>query len=829
MTRTSHVVAPVAILTLALSGLGIPAAYAADPVDIDIVSINDFHGRLEAISPAAGAAMLGGMVNSYRAANPNTAFVAAGDLIGASTFTSYIQQDQPTLDALNEIGLDVSALGNHEFDQGRDDLDGRVIPNSDFAWVAANIYDATTGLPAYQQYEIIEFGAVSVAFIGGVTEQLPSLVSPDGIATLSVRPIVPEVNLLADALSDGDPANGEADVVVLMVHEGAATTALSSMTDGSAFGQIVNGANANIDAIISAHTHLRYDYNIPIAGTDRVRPVYSSGQYGEAFANLSIQVDPDTGEILGIDATVSPLTGFTPDPEVAAIVADAVAVARVAGSVKVGDITTDLNRGIQTSASENRGAESTLGNFVADVQLWATGAQGAEVAFMNPGGLRADLKYALNALTPGDGVGLVTYSEAAGVQPFANTLVTMDLTTEQIKQVLEQQWQPAGAARPFLKLGVSSSLIYTYDPTGPAGNRIRSIVVSGVPAEPGQVFTVVANSFLSAGGDNFSAFLGGTNKADSGKIDLQSMVDYFVANPVVSPDGVQRSVGVTLSAPDADGYSAGDSLTLTLSSLLFSRDGIRSGTAVVSADGVELGSAPIDPTIIDTTDEVGRASVTITIPAGTRAGTLPLVVTVPESGTTVTVPIATTFIPQPITSVTAPAISGNGQVGRMLTATGGLWSVDSPTLAFQWLRNGVEIPGANADRYRLVVADAGATITVRVTASATDSLDGSTTSASKSVAKLDSTAVAVSRLLVRSGTPITVTGLVRSEFGVVPTGSVAVFDGRTQVGVGTVGAGGRLTVTVPRLDRGIHLLSVQYLGTEQVNGTTSNPFLVIVW
>lgn len=830
MSRTSRVVAPVAILTLAFSALGIPAAQAADPVVIDVVSINDFHGRLEASAPAAGAAVLGGMVNSFRAANPNTAFVAAGDLIGASTFTSYIQQDQPTIDVMNQIGLDVSALGNHEFDQGRDDVDNRVIPNSNFDWVAANIYDTATGQPAYQEYSIVEFGGVSVAFVGGITEELPSLVSPAGIATLEVRPLVAEVNRVADALSDGNAANGEADVVVLMVHEGAATATLGAMTDDSPFGRIVNGANANIDAIMGAHTHLRYDFDIPIAGTDRTRPVYSSGQYSEAYGRLALSVDPDSGEILSINATVAALTGFAPDPAVAAIVADAVAVARVAGSAKVGDITADFNRGIQTSGSENRGAESTLGNFVADVQLWATQPQGAEIAFMNPGGLRADLKYALNPATPGDGTGVVTFSEAAGVQPFANTLVTMQLTTEQLKAVLEQQWQPAGAARPFLKLGVSNSLDYTYDPAGAAGDRIRSIVVNGAVAAPGEVFTVVVNSFLASGGDNFGAFVGGANKTDSGKIDLQSMVDYFVANPVASPDLTQRSVGVTVSPADADGYSAGDQVTLTLSSLLFTRDGARAGTAVVSSGGVDLGSAVIDPTIVDTTDEVGRAVVTITIPEGTRAGTLPLTVTVPESGTTASVVLTTTFIPEQIVNLTLPTISGTAKAGRVLTATGGTWSVEGPTLAYQWLRNGVAIPGATSATYRVTSADAGASLTVAVTASKVDAVDASATSAAKVVAKLGTTVIAApSQFLLRSGQSFSVSAVVIAEGGLRPTGQVAIFDGSRQVAVGTVGSNGRVTVTVPGLGRGIHLLTARYLGNDQLEGDRSFAVPVLVW
>jgi 5'-nucleotidase len=635
------------------------------PVDIDILSINDFHGRLEAAPPAAGAAVLAGMVDSYRAANPNTVFAAAGDLIGASTFTSFIQNDEPTIDAFNEMGLDASAFGNHEFDQGREDVDNRIVPRANWDYLSANIYDRATGEPAYQQYSLKQFGDVTVGFVGAMTEELPSLVSPAGIASLEVREVVPEVNRVADQLSDGDPANGEADVIVLLVHEGAATPDIASATDDSPFGRIVTGADANIDAIVSGHTHLAYDHEIPIPGTTTLRPVVSSGQYGEKYSHMDLSVDPVTGSILSLSAEVLPLAGaFPPDPEVAAIVADAVAVAQVKGAVKVGEITADFNRASQSGATfaENRGGESTLGNFVADVQQWATADAGSDLALMNPGGLRADLKYASSG--PDDPAGNVTFKEAAGVQPFANTLVTLDLTGTQLKSVLEEQWQPAGSSRPFLKLGVSKALEYTYDPAAAAGDHIDAIYVAGKLVAPSDTFTVTVNSFLAAGGDNFATFAQGTNRADSGRIDLQSMVDYFEANPVASPDYAQRSVGVSLTpAATAEGYAPGDTVTLALSSLLFSNGEPNAGTAVVSAGGVELGRAAIDPTIVDTTDEVGRASVAITIPANTPTGTLVLTVSVPETGTAIDVPIQVVAAPPPAEK---KASSTSGSANKLL-------------------------------------------------------------------------------------------------------------------------------------------------------------------
>jgi 5'-nucleotidase len=636
-------IAAVGALALGLTAFTAARALAAaDPVSIDIVSINDFHGRLEAASPAAGAAVLGGMVDAYRAANPNTLFVSAGDNIGASTFTSFIQDDEPTIDALNAIGLDASSFGNHEFDQGVSDVVDRILPAANWPYLAANLYDRATGTPAFDEYSISEVGGVSVGFIGAVTEELPSLVSPAGIQSIEVRDIPTEVNRVADELSDGDPANGEADVIVLLVHEGAGSPALADATGDTPMGYIVNGVDANVDAIVSGHTHQAYDHSIPIPGTDRSRPVISEGSYGEKYGHLQLSVDPDTGELLSITSEVLPLfDAFPPDPVVAQIVADAVAVADVKGAVKVGEITADFNRAKQTATpSENRGGESTLGNFVADVQLWATQEAGSQLALMNPGGLRADLTYAASG--PGDPDGNVTYKEAAVVQPFANTLVTMELTGAQLKQVLEEQWQPAAASRPILKLGVSTGFEYTYDPTAAAGSHIGTMYLDGHVVDPAASYRVTVNSFLAAGGDNFTTLAEGSDQADSGRIDLQSMVDYFKANPVASPDYGQRAVGVVLSTSSVE---AGSDLTLDLSSLLFSNGEPNEGTAVVSLGDTELGSAAIDPTIVDTTDEVGRASVTVTIPAGTPAGEVALTVSVPETGTSIDVPVTVTAPP----------------------------------------------------------------------------------------------------------------------------------------------------------------------------------------
>ena len=622
--------------------VGITATAA--PVTIDLLGINDFHGRLEASGAVAGAAVLAGAVDSYRAANPNTLFVSAGDNIGATTFTSFIQDDEPTIEALNAAGLDTSALGNHEFDRGRADLDERVLGLADFPYLAANVYDRATGEPAYDPYWVTEVDGIRVGFIGAVTEALPSLVTPAGIATLETRSIVTEVNRFAGQLSDGDDANGEADVIVVLVHEGAAHN--ESLDADPAFNAMLGTISGDVDAIFTGHTHLKYAFLQPVEGwaDGLARPVVQSGQYGENLAHVRLQVDPETGDVVANSAEIVPLAnnGFTPDPEVAAIVADAVAVAKQLGSVKLGDITDDLMRArASNGTSENRGGESTLGNLIADVQLWATSELGTQIAFMNPGGMRTDITYASTGA--GDPDGNVTYQEAANVQPFANTLVTMSLTGEQIVQVLEEQWQPAGAQRPFLKLG-TAGLTYTYDPTAAAGSRITQVWVGDAPLDLTATYRVVVNSFLASGGDNFATLALGADKADSGRVDLQAFVDYLGELSPVSPDLAQRAVGVQVSPAPEGGFLPGDSVTVNLSSLLFSAGEPQGDapTAVLTIDGTEVASAAIDPTVVDTTDEVGRASATFVVPEGAEAGDLEVVVTVPSTGTTTsfTVPVA---------------------------------------------------------------------------------------------------------------------------------------------------------------------------------------------
>jgi 5'-nucleotidase len=519
------------------------------PVDLQLLSINDFHGRLESPSASGGqavggAAQLVGLVDRLRAANPNTAWVSAGDNIGASTFISAIDADNPTIDALNAGGLAVSAVGNHEFDRGLADLSGRVEDRADFPYLAANVYsDDKRVLPGYS---VQRLGGVRVGYIGVVTAQTASLVSPDGIAGVQFRDPVAEANKLATELSDGNEANGEADVLVLLAHEGAAAEHIGSAADLVAdpvFGDFTK-VSAEIDAIFSGHTHQPYAFEVPVPGTTRTRPVIQAEDYGEKLGKAVLTYDPAAGSVTASTAELLPVVGATPDAKVAEIVAAAKANATALGKRPLGRITADVPRGY-TNGTENRGVESVMGNFVADVQLDQTseaGRGGAQIALMNPGGLRADLKYGTD--------GTVTYADAFAVQPFSNDVVTQTLTGAQVKQALEEQWQPDGASRPVLHLGVSKGLTYSYDDKQPRGRRIiaSSLKLNGVTLDPAGAYRVTTNSFLAAGGDNFVTLGKGTDRTTTGDNDLTMLVNYFVAHSPVTADPQPRATAGVLDA-----------------------------------------------------------------------------------------------------------------------------------------------------------------------------------------------------------------------------------------------------------------------------------------
>lgn len=554
--------------------------------DVQVLTINDFHGRIvqERANGYAGAAVLAGAVEKYRQANPNTIFASAGDNIGASAFESFILDDNPTIDALKAATLDVSAVGNHEFDQGFADLTDRVIPRfggEEFA-LGANVYEKGTQTPALEPYtiETTESGA-RIAFIGVVTPSTRTLVNPAGIEDIEFGDMTEAVNREAAKIV----AANEADVIIALVHDGAANGNVATITQPATendFSDFVAGASDDVDAIVSGHTHQTYSHVID------GRPVIQANQYGSTLGTLDIDLGDDN-ELVSITPGVVPLLSpqtsdwaAYPSTTVAPIVKTAADEANVIGQQEVGTISADILRAKLPNGNEDRGSHSSLGNTVADFYLWATsqnpnyGGEDAQIAFMNPGGLRADLVYAPD--------GSVSYREAANVQPFGNTLVTLELTPAQIKAVLEEQWQPDGSTRPKLALGVSRGFTFEYDPNAARGAHITKMTLDGTDLLATDTTTkirVVTNSFLAGGGDNFTTFRSGTVPVDSGQIDLAATIDYF-----------QAIVGPVIPAPVDRAYLVGEQPGAESPEPVFEQPGTNPGGDPGTGPGTNPGTDP---------------------------------------------------------------------------------------------------------------------------------------------------------------------------------------------------------------------------------------------
>ncbi|MFW5473306.1 ExeM/NucH family extracellular endonuclease [Knoellia sp. CPCC 206450] len=836
--------------------IGINTAPATGPVDIQILGTNDFHGRLlnNTGSPfpnEAGAAVLAGAVKQMRSENANTVFAAAGDLIGASTFESFIQKDKPTIDALNAAGLEVSAVGNHEFDQGYDDLLKRVMApydastnpygGAEWKYIGANVTKANA--PSSELLEpswVKEMNGVQVGFIGAVTEHLDELVSPAGIEGVQISDVVAATNAEANALK----AAG-VDVIVLLVHEGAPSTTCATMDDDptSDFGSVITGVNDNVDAIISGHTHLAYDCSFPVAGWAgrpvTERPVVSAGQYGVNLNKLVFTVDNGTGLVQAKTQSIVPLENsagvaqFPVDPATKAVVDDAVAKAGPLGAVPLGKLGAPFNRGkLANGTSENRGQESTLGNLVAEVQRWATPATvgGAQIGFMNPGGLRADM-----AGTGTDYPRVLSYRQAADVQPFANTLVNLDLTGAQIKAALEQQWQPAGAARPFLKLGLSEGFTYTYDPDAAQGSRIKDMWLDGQAIGLGTTYAVTANSFLAAGGDNFNAFSQGTNKQDTGVTDLQAMVDYMAEfagddDPPLVPDYQQHSVGVDFPAAAPSTYVPGDHVRFTLSSLAFSTaPDTKDAQVAVSLGGQSLGTFPVDNTIGTAVfDEYGTATVDVVVPASTTPGTQRLDIVGVQTGTRTSVPFTVVKAGSSVSATAAQITYGaQGSVVATVTPSGATGTV-TVSLGATTLGS-APVSGGTANVALAAKSLEPGTHVLTVDYSGDASHEGSSTTVSVTVVKATATVTATpSPARLQKGKDATTLTIDVTAANVTPTGTVTVVvEGVSRTA--TLSPSGRATVVLgPFASIGTKSIVVTYPGDARVtSGTTTTSVTVV--
>lgn len=539
-------------------------------LEVRMLTLGDFHGNLQStgtrtvngkVYDRGGAEYLSALLDEKRAEHPHTLFVSAGDLIGASPLLSALFHDEPTIEAMNEMGLVLNAVGNHEFDEGKDELlrmqygnrkggdgchpvdgcqDGDPFAGARFQFLAANVVDQNSGKTLLPPYKVVNFKGNRVAFIGMTLKNTPSIVTPSGVAGLEFKDEAETVNALVPQLKQQG-----IESIVVVVHEGGYASGGINACSGAS-GPIVDlvaRLDDEVDAVISGHTHQAYLCQLPNRAGRNVL-VTSGSPYGRFLTDIRLTIDTATRDVVGTQASNAELLfekGVAPkDPAISALIAKYDALAAPLANRVIGTHTDNLSR------SANAAGESFLGDLIADAQLHATQALGygeAVVAFMNPGGIRAELNYAASG-TEGDGN--ITYGEAFTVQPFGNSLVTKTLTGAQIERLLEQQFTGCPNNQPFNRiLQVSRGFTYTWNAAGAACDKIdpASIRLDGVTLDPTAGYRVTMNSFLADGGDLFTVFTEGTDPL-GGALDLDALEAYLnhygSVNPATYPEAGAR-------------------------------------------------------------------------------------------------------------------------------------------------------------------------------------------------------------------------------------------------------------------------------------------------
>jgi 5'-nucleotidase len=510
-------------------------------VDVQLLGINDFHGNIAAPgtitlpggvrTPAGGAEYLATHIKALRKQNRNTLVVSAGDNIGASPLVSGLFHDEPTIEAFNAMGVDISAVGNHEFDEGSVELlrmqdggchpvdgcqDGDGFDGADFDYLAANVIDDDTGRTLFPAYEIRRVGGVKVGFIGVVLKDTPTIVTPSGVEGLTFGDEADAINKYTAKLKK----KGVRAIVVLM-HQGD-TVGLGQVNDClnpvGPLADIIGRSSKEVDLYLTGHTHQAY--NCVIGG----KRATSASSFGRVLTDANLRVDKRTGQVVSVSATNQIVTqDVTKDPAQTAILNKYTTLSAPIANRHIGTATADLTN------SSNAAGEEVLGDIIADSQLAATAPTGnAVMAFMNPGGIRT-------SITAGD----ISYADAFAVQPFGNSLVTLTLTGAQIDRLLEQQWDGQGTSPKVLQ--VSAGFTYTWDANGPLGSRVdaSTIKLNGTPIDPAANYRVTVNSFLADGGDGFTILRSGTDRL-GGAIDIDALADYLTAHEPTSPTPLDR-------------------------------------------------------------------------------------------------------------------------------------------------------------------------------------------------------------------------------------------------------------------------------------------------
>jgi 5'-nucleotidase len=532
---------------------------------IQLLSINDFHGNLEPPTgssgvvtrlntdgtttavPAGGAEYLSTALQMAREGHPNSITVSAGDNIGASPLLSAAFHDEPTILAMNEMGVQVASVGNHEFDEGSAELlrmqnggcrtdDGcydpaNPFPGASFQYLSANVIKDSTGQPLLPPVWVKDVGGVKVGFIGMTLHDTPSIVTASGVAGLTFKDEVQTGNQYAQMLQKAGVR-----AIVAVVHQGGFPASPAYNYDCNANGPgsgltgdivpIAQQLSPLVDVVITGHTHTAYACDIPDpAGQPRL--VTSASSFGRLYTDIEGQLSTASQDFVRSTMTATNRVAsrdLPKDPAITALIDQYKTLLGPIANRPVGYISADiLGRGATTQ-------EEPLGDVIADSQLAATSSAttgNAVVAFMNPGGIRGDLVYAQSGT---EGNGVVTYSEAFTVQPFTNLVETISLTGAQIVTMLQQQFTGPNATAPKV-LQVSNGFTYTLDNTKTGADKIvtDSIMLNGSPLDPTATYRVTVNNFLAGGGDNFTVLRDGTDPF-VGAIDLDAFTAYLTAN-----------------------------------------------------------------------------------------------------------------------------------------------------------------------------------------------------------------------------------------------------------------------------------------------------------
>jgi 5'-nucleotidase len=589
-------------LAVALAALlALPAAASAKPSDVDVqlLAINDLHGHLAPDTPgtvqtgccdplrnsagvqtgwtqktvrAGGIAYLGTHLESLRKTNPNTISVGAGDLIGASPLVSALFHDEPTIEALNAVGLDVSGVGNHEFDEGVAELrrmrygnqhggdgchavdgcqDGSPFGGSIWEYLAANVFFEDTDTTILPPYEVRKVGNAKVAFIGLTFEGTPTVVTPSAVAGLEFRPEVQTVNALVDELRHEQGVKA----FVVLLHQGgtqrppsppplAGTPVGNEYTDvngcvnfnGPEMQQIATGIDDRVSVIVSAHTH--QPYVCRMSG----KLVTSAASFGRVVTDIDLTIDHRSKRVTAATATNRIVTQDVKPHEAAQAILDKYkALSAPLENRVIGTISADIRSGRDTPSGTNAAGEQPMGDVIADAMLEATTPTdfgGAVAAFMNSGGVRAGLLF--NQISGGEQPGQVTYGEAFTVQPFGNTITVKTCTGQQIYDVLNQQFNNPSAGSNRIMLP-SANVRYQWTTSGGPHVVDGSVSFDGGATfiDKAASYRVAMNNFMADGGDNYTVFRQCTDTL-GGEVDLDAFARYLGAHSPLAPPALDR-------------------------------------------------------------------------------------------------------------------------------------------------------------------------------------------------------------------------------------------------------------------------------------------------